>query len=923
MQSHLPRQKYLSLGFGVGFALGAVACGSATDDDNSSPSPSPAELTPTPTATPGSATPTPATTDPGTAGPYEPTAQSVAAHPLPAWYRDARFGLFIHYGPYSVPAFSPRGEYAEWYWSHISETPLEEVILHPDPMPEMIQYHQDTYGAGFEYEDFFPMLSTRDADPEALMALAYDAGMRYVVLTAKHHDGFVLYDSELTERDMVDEGSGDDVVAPLKEAAENAGLTFGLYYSLLDWGEPSYPDREDYIDAYLLPQLKELITRYEPQVLWADGNWGHSSQYWRSAELIAWYYNYMLSKEKDVVVNDRFGLPGDFATVEYATLSDAASRMTEVTQGIGESFGYNQNEKLEDLSSVETLILNLIDVVCRGGNYLLNVGPDQHFGIPEAQWEILEGLAAWMKVNGEGIHGTRAWVNPTDGAARFTLRDVDDTHAILYAFVPAEQGDLLLPSLRTGTIDITGVKVLGSTSAVSYKQSVSGLSITRPSVSGTAALAYAISFSRSALEYGPLTVAASGVMRNTPVGVNLTVTNRSATTVNETLELYANDSVVSVADVQVEAGATSRVGFEFVGYSAGHFDLRVKNRTTEVLVEPIWNDKNKDGLRDVGEPTFASLRDALESVEPGDELRLDAGTYRSDVNLWPVSIEAAVRVIGQAGAILDGGGAPSLISVAASGVSVESLQMKGVGADSTGLTVAVNVEAVNGTSLLNNRIVGGVRFSGGRTHLVEGNSLQGGGISAQNTSLLTIRSNLVVDNFWGTGIDLRASSGPLIQDNRLNGNLTGIVISEATNAQVLANTIDSRWWGIRLQEASACTVNDNQVSETMRGFDLLESSQNTLNFNRCTDCDTGMLFQEKSNNNTLTGNTLEQGRVGIFLWNTGTQLIQGNNILDTESYVLFKNDTPVQEADGNYWGGDPSAQLGGDVSVESWSNGPY
>lgn len=918
-----PQHPYLSLGLSVGFALGAVACSSPSDDDESSPSPSPSELTATPTDIPGNETPTPTTVDPGASGPYEPTAQSVATHPVPAWYRDARFGLFIHYGPYSVPAFAPRGEYAEWYWSHTSETPLDEVILHPAPMPEMIQYHRDEYGDGMAYEDFFPMLSTRDFDPEGLMSLAYDAGMRYVVLTSKHHDGFVLYNSDLTERDMVDEGPGEDVVAPLKKAAEEAGLKFGLYYSLLDWGQPSYPDREDYIDAYLLPQLKELITRYEPQVLWADGNWGHSAQYWRSAELVAWYYNYMLSREKDVVVNDRFGLPGDFATVEYATLSDAASRMTEVTQGMGESFGYNTNEKLEDLASVEQLILNLADVVCRGGNYLLNVGPDQHFGIPEAQWQLLEDLAAWMKVNGEAIEGTRSWVNPTDGAARFTLRDVDDTHAILYAIVPAEAGNLSLPSLRRDTIDVTGVKLLGSTSAVSFTQTDEGLSLTAPSVSGTTARVYAISFSRSALEYGLLTVATSAIMRNTPVSVNVTVTNRSSSVAEETLALYSNGVQYAEQAVEVEAGGNARVTFEFIGYAPGQYQLRLKNRTAEVLVEPIWKDGNKDGVRDVGEATFTSLRDAITAAAEGDDLRLDAGTYRSDVNLWPVSINKAVRIVGNPGVVLDGGGAPGLLTVAAGGVTLENLALKGVGTDSTGLTVAITVDAVNGTSLLNNWIAGGMRFSGGRLHTVDGNHLVGGGISAQDTSLLTLSGNLIEKNAWGSGMDLRASSGAVVRENRLFGNLTGILISEATSVQLIANVIDSRWWGIRLQEVSACTVNDNLVSETMRGFDLIGSSQNTLSFNQCTDCDTGMLFQAKSNNNTVTDNTLEQGRVGIFLWDTGTQTITGNNIINTESYVLFKDATPAQSADGNYWGGDPSDQLGGEVVVSSWSDGPY
>ncbi len=215
------------------------------------------------------------------------------------WFAERRFGMFVHMSIASVPAFAPVHEYTEWYWSHLSAEPLEDVILHPAPMPEVQDWH-DRHHRGRSYDDFIGDLTMDRWDADAVAELAVDAGMGYVVHTSKHHDGYCFFDSALTDRTTVRSGPGRDVVGELAEASRRAGLVYGLYYSLLDWSHPAYGD-DAYVTDYLHPQVLELVERYAPQVLWGDGRWGRSPAYWRSDELME---RCLAAGDGDIVVND-------------------------------------------------------------------------------------------------------------------------------------------------------------------------------------------------------------------------------------------------------------------------------------------------------------------------------------------------------------------------------------------------------------------------------------------------------------------------------------------------------------------------------------------------------------------------------------------------------------------------------------------
>ena len=341
---------------------------------------------------------------------YLPTWESLDSHRTPQWFKDAKFGIFIHWGVYSVPAWAPVGQYAEWYWYHMKRVGSETW-----------KYHITHYGEDFEYDDFIPMFKAEKYDPEEWVSLFKEAGAKYIVITTKHHDGFCLWPSNYTHRDAGEMGPKRDLIGPLVKAARKNGLKIGFYYSLLDWWHPDYPS-EKYIQ-YAHNQVKELVKLYKPDLLWFDGEWDYPSDYWKTRSLVAWFYNNADNPE-EVCVNDRLGKEtrrrhGDFFTFEYETLDRIADFKWELCRGMAYSFGYNREEKPEDYLTAEEIVELLVDVVSKNGNLLLNVGPKADGTIPEIQVKRLLEVGKWLKVNGEAIYGSNPWLIYGKGDLRF------------------------------------------------------------------------------------------------------------------------------------------------------------------------------------------------------------------------------------------------------------------------------------------------------------------------------------------------------------------------------------------------------------------------------------------------------------------------------------------------------------------------
>ena len=418
-------------------------------------------------------------------GKVEPTWESIDARATPAWFEDAKFGIFIHWGVYSVPAFAPTKDpdiyarYAEWYWKRSTD-------------PEMGGYaafkafHDRVYGEGTKYPDFAPQFKAEMYDPAAWADVFERAGAKYVVLTSKHHDGFCLWPSqESWNWNAVDVGPHRDVAGDLVEAVRAEGLKMGFYYSLYEWMSPLYlSDVDRYVETHMLPQMKDLVTRYEPDILWTDGEWDYPSERWRAPEFLAWLFNES-PVGATVAVNDRWGEEtrgkhGGYYTTEYGLVhADEAAEVIphpwEECRGIGYSFGYNRAETLADYSTPNELITLLVDTVARGGNLLLDIGPTADGRIPVIMEERLLQMGEWLETNGEAIYGTRKWRENAEGdTVRYTAKG-----GVVYATVLGWPGKTV--TLKTPeSSGATKVELLGSDEKVRFERPGGGLRITMP-----------------------------------------------------------------------------------------------------------------------------------------------------------------------------------------------------------------------------------------------------------------------------------------------------------------------------------------------------------------------------------------------------------------------------------------------------------
>ena len=363
-----------------------------------------------------------------------------------AWWREARLGMFIHWGLYSIAADDwpgvPHGRYSEWLMSR-----------------------------GVPHEDYrralTPRFHPRAYDPAAWAALAREAGMEYVVFTTKHHDGFSLWDTQASDYNAVDNTPyARDALAPYADAMRAAGLRVGFYYAILDWYHPDYVPRREgndsrppadpqvfgrYLD-FVEKQVRELLTGYgRVDVLWWDGGWEHNAEEQRAVRLNGVAY----SLQPNILLGDRNGLPGDFATTEQKLPDPVPDRDWETCITINGSWGYHRLDTNWKTSA--DLLKFLSQVATRGGNLLINVGPDADGRVPEPEVQRLREVGHWMKGHAQAIRGTSRW--PLPGGFRTpwgggTVRLNPDGTGTLYVHVhdPASAGEADLSGVKAAPV---------------------------------------------------------------------------------------------------------------------------------------------------------------------------------------------------------------------------------------------------------------------------------------------------------------------------------------------------------------------------------------------------------------------------------------------------------------------------------------
>ncbi len=339
----------------------------------------------------------------------EATWAALDQRPCPQWFLDAKFGVFIHWGVYSVPAWGKVGEYAEWYWSKMANKKPDNVWW---------QFHVKNYGADFDYKDFASRFTAELFNAEQWADLFERAGVKYVVPTSKHHEGFALWPSAEASKaygrpwNAVEIGPKRDLMGELAKATRAHNMKFGFYYSLYEWNHPLWKsDKPRYVSEHLFPQFKDVVTRYQPALIFSDGEWDITSKEWRSEELLAWLFNESPCKD-EVVINDRWGKDcrhkhGGYWTTEYAAGLKDGTHPWEESRGMAFSYGLNRAERVGDYKTGREFIMVLVDLVSRGGNLLLDIGPAADGTIPPLMEQRLLEIGDWLKVNGEAIYGSR------------------------------------------------------------------------------------------------------------------------------------------------------------------------------------------------------------------------------------------------------------------------------------------------------------------------------------------------------------------------------------------------------------------------------------------------------------------------------------------------------------------------------------
>ncbi|KIM24235.1 glycoside hydrolase family 29 protein [Serendipita vermifera MAFF 305830] len=389
---------------------------------------------------------------------YEPTKDSLMTHETPRWWRNAKFGIFIHWGIYSVPAWVPTGYYEAWYFPTVKysmEPPSKSLWrgkLARNQRLLDLNYHQD-----FIYDDFIPGFTAAKFNASAWVDLFANAGAKYFVLVTKHHDGFSLFDTgNTTHRSSVHLGPKRDLIDELMLAAKERQpqLKRGTYYSMPEWFNPAFAkygfgnwpgglahnafnasklepytghlEGKDYLEDIQAAHMRLLADRYETDIMWCDIGGPN-----KSAEVAAEWYNNATKAGRQVTMNNRCGIAPDFDTPEYARFSSIQTRSWETSEGIDPyCYGYNQRTKDEDYRSSKEIIHTLVDIVSKNGNYLLNLGPTGEGEIIPAMTERVLEVGKWLGHSGGCVYETTySFPGAEEGDLRFTT--TTDTFCIV------------------------------------------------------------------------------------------------------------------------------------------------------------------------------------------------------------------------------------------------------------------------------------------------------------------------------------------------------------------------------------------------------------------------------------------------------------------------------------------------------------
>ncbi|XP_069125098.1 alpha-L-fucosidase-like [Argopecten irradians] len=345
---------------------------------------------------------------------YTPDWASLDSRPLPPWYDEAKIGIFIHWGVFSVPSYMN-----EWFWYDWKTF----------KNPSVINFMKQNYPPDFTYADFGPKFTAEFYNPDQWADIFSASGAKYIVLVTKHHEGFTNWPSKYSWNwNAMDVGPKKDLVGELATAVrKKPGLHFGIYHSLFEFYHPLYLNdkangyrTQDFVKSKTMPELYELVNNYKPEVIWSDGDWEAPDTYWNSTEFIAWLYNESPVKDT-VLVNDRWGSNTRCAHGGFWNCHDKfnpgvlqkhkwENAMT-IDKG---SWGYRRTSQLNSYLTMEEVVKTIASTVSCGGNLLINIGPTHDGRVIPIFEERLRQMGQWLGVNGEAIYSSKPWTHQND-----------------------------------------------------------------------------------------------------------------------------------------------------------------------------------------------------------------------------------------------------------------------------------------------------------------------------------------------------------------------------------------------------------------------------------------------------------------------------------------------------------------------------
>ena len=391
----------------------------------------------------------------------------------PGWWNERRYGLYVHANIATVPSFSPIGERADRYWSHLGSDPLAATAPHPSPMAEVLAYHRDRWAHVGRYDDFLPFLSYHRFDPDEYLDLVRAAGMGYLVHVAKHRDGFCWWDAPGTDRSALRHAPQRDVLGEVAAACRRNDITFGASYSLFDCSDPRCPD-ERFVDSVVHPQVLDLIDHYGAEILLGEGHAGRGDDVWRTTELIERLHDRAEAQGLDVAVDDGWQSPdSNVVTLRHRPPAGICGRPWQLRRSLGHSPSYNRAERAEHLLNTGALFDILTEVIAKGGNLLIDLGPGVDGTIGELAQRPLRNVGAWIADHADIIHASAPFAEWGDAQVRYLVVGSD-----VVALDLAAGAEVVLAGLAPERYEVSAVWAEDG-GALHWEQHRSGVTISR------------------------------------------------------------------------------------------------------------------------------------------------------------------------------------------------------------------------------------------------------------------------------------------------------------------------------------------------------------------------------------------------------------------------------------------------------------